>query len=205
VSVRLAVLVSGSGSNLQAIIDAKQRGELAADLTVVISNRPGVRAIERAKTAGVEALVIDHKHYTDRLAFDEALHEALTVRRVDLVALAGFMRLLTPTFVSRWRGRLVNLHPSLLPAFPGAHAIHDALTAKAARTGVTVHFVDEGTDTGPIIAQASVDIAQDDTEESLAARIRAEEHRLYPRALDALARGTIRLEGRTVVGGAALT
>jgi phosphoribosylglycinamide formyltransferase-1 len=197
---RLGVLVSGSGTNLQAMIDASRRGTMAGRIAVVVSNKPGVKALERAAAAGIEAVVIDHRQYADRTAFEAALHEALTARRVDYVILAGFMRLLTPGFVSRWRGRIVNIHPSLLPAFPGAHAIRDALAAKAAETGVTIHFVDEGTDTGPIIAQGAVPVQPDDTEETLAARVHVVEHELYPRVVDGLARGQIRLDGRTVVG-----
>ena len=199
-SRRVAVLVSGSGSNLQAMIDARARGELTAELALVISNRPGVRALERAAGAQIETLVIDHKAYANREAFDEALHSALVAHGIDLVVLAGFMRLLTPTFVSRWRGRLVNIHPSLLPAFPGAHAIRDAIAAKADRSGVTIHFVDEGTDTGPIIAQTAVPVLPEDTEETLATRIHAEEHRLYPRVVEALTLGVVKLDGRSVIG-----
>lgn len=197
---RVAVLVSGSGSNLQAMIDARSRGELSANLAVVLSNRPGVKALERAANAGIEALVIDHKAFANRAAFDEAMTAALVERGIELVVLAGFMRLLSPAFVSHWRGRLVNIHPSLLPAFPGAHAIKDAVEAKATKTGVTIHFVDEGTDTGPIIAQAEVPVLPDDTEDSLASRIHAEEHKLYPRVVEALVRGDVKLEGRSVIG-----
>lgn len=198
----LAVLVSGSGTNLQAMLDASGLGTMAGRIVAVISNRPGVRALERAQSAGIEAVVIDHRAFADRPAFESALHEALTTRRADYVLLAGFMRLLTAGFVSKWRGRLVNIHPSLLPAFPGAHAIREAVLAKAAETGVTIHFVDEGTDTGPIIAQERVALRPADTEESLAERIHAVEHRLYPRVVDALVRGRVRLDGRTVVGTA---
>ena len=197
---RVAVLVSGSGSNLQAMIDARSRGELGAELALVISNRPGVRALERAQAARIEALVLDHKAYADRAAFDAALDATLTKHRIEVVVLAGFMRLLTPGFVSKWRGRLLNIHPSLLPAFPGAHAIRDAFVAKAPRTGVTIHFVDEGTDTGPIVAQEGLDVLADETEEALADRIHAIEHRLYPKVVDAVARGLVRLEGREIIG-----
>ncbi len=197
---RLAVLVSGSGTNLQAMIDASRRGEMAGTIAVVISNRPGVKALERAALAGIESVVIDHKVFADRAAFDAALAGALAARDIDFVFLAGFMRLLTPAFVARWRGRLVNIHPSLLPAFPGAHAIHDALAAKATETGVTIHFVDEGTDTGPIIAREAVAVRADDSEDSLAERVHAVEHRLYPRVVDAVVRGRVRLEARTVTG-----
>lgn len=197
---RIAVLVSGSGSNLQAMIDASARGDMAGELAVVVSNKPGVLALERAAKAGIEAVVFDHRKFADRAQFDAALSEALVERSVDYVILAGFMRLLTPAFVTRWRGRLVNIHPSLLPAFPGAHALRDAVAARATRTGVTIHFVDEGTDTGPVIVQESVEVRPDDTEDTLATRVHAVEHRLFPRVVDALVRGRIRLEGRTVVG-----
>lgn len=197
---RIAVLVSGSGSNLQAMLDAHNTERLATRPAVVVSNRPGVKALERARSAGVEALVIDHKSYAARTAFDAAISQALEERGIELVVLAGFMRLLGSAFVARWRGRLVNIHPSLLPAFPGAHAIKDALAAGATTTGVSVHFVDEGTDTGPLIAQEAVDVLQDDTEETLSTRIHAVEHRLYPQVVDALARGVMRLEGHRVVG-----
>lgn len=196
---RLAVLVSGSGTNLQAIVDARARGELAGDVAVAISNRPGVKALDRARAAGVEALVLDHKAFADRTSFDAALDRELRARGIDLVVLAGFMRLLGAPFVQAWSGRLVNLHPSLLPAFPGAHAIRDALEAKVAKTGITIHFVDAGTDTGPIIVQAALDVRDDDTEASLASRIHALEHRLYPRVVDLMCRGLVRLENGAVV------
>jgi phosphoribosylglycinamide formyltransferase-1 len=197
---RIAVLVSGSGSNLQAMIDASARGDMAGQLAVVVSNKPNVFALERAAKAGIEALVFDHRTFTDRTQFDRAVTEAMSARGIDYVILAGFMRLLTPEFVTRWRGRLVNIHPSLLPSFPGAHALRDAIQARATRTGVTIHFVDEGTDTGPVIIQESVEVLPEDTEETLATRVHAVEHRLFPRVVDALVRGRVRLEGRTVIG-----
>lgn len=197
---KLAVLVSGNGSNLQAMIDARARGEFAPEIRVVISNRPGVGALERAARAGIEALVIDHKTFPDRVSFDTALDAELRKREVEWVALAGFMRLLSPGFVSSWRGRLVNVHPSMLPAFPGARALQAALEAGVEQTGVTVHFVDEGTDTGPAIAQAPVPILPGDTEETLAARVHTVEHRLFPRAVAAVATGRVKLEGNRVVG-----
>lgn len=197
---RLAVLVSGNGSNLQAMIDARSRGEFAADIRVVISNRPGVAALDRARRAGIEALVLDHKTFPDRVSFDTALDAELRQRGVEWIALAGFMRLLSPGFVGSWRGRLVNVHPSLLPAFPGARALEAALEAGVDHTGVTVHFVDEGTDTGPIIVQESVPILPGDTVETLASRIHQVEHQLFPRAVSAVATGRVRLEGDEVVG-----
>lgn len=197
---KLAVLVSGNGSNLQAMIDARVRGEFTPEIRVVISNRPGVGALERATRAGIEAVVLDHKTFPDRVSFDTALDAELRKRGVEWIALAGFMRLLSPGFVSSWRGRLVNVHPSLLPAFPGARALQAALEAGVDRTGVTVHFVDEGTDTGPAIAQAPVPIVPGDTEDTLASRVHEVEHRLFPRAVAAVATGRVKLEGDRVVG-----
>jgi len=190
--MRIAVLVSGSGSNLQAMIDARTRGELTGTLALVLSNRPGVRALERAASAGIPAVVLDHKAFASREAFDLALHDTLKQHGIELVVLAGFMRLLGATFVGWWQGRLVNIHPSLLPAFPGAHAIRDACEARASRTGVTIHFVDAGTDTGPIIAQQGLDIGPDEPIASVETRIHAIEHQLYPQVVDLLARGEVR-------------
>ncbi|MSP63583.1 MAG: phosphoribosylglycinamide formyltransferase [Myxococcales bacterium] len=197
--MRLGLLVSGSGSNLQAILDAAREGRLGGALpTVVISNVPGVRALERARDAGVEALEIDHRAFASRPAFDAALQDALRARAVDLVVLAGFMRLLTGDFLAAFPGRVINIHPSLLPAFPGLHAPRQALDYGARIAGCTVHFVDEGTDTGAIIAQASVEVRDDDDEEALAARILAEEHRLYPQVIRQLAERRIERAGRRV-------
>ncbi len=203
-SARVAVLVSGSGTNLQAMIDARHRGELSCELALVVSNRPEVKALERAREAGIEAIVVDHKAFGDRGSFDRALDLELRTRQIDLVVLAGFMRLLTPWFVGEWYGRLLNIHPSLLPEFPGAHALRDCLAARALQTGVTVHFVDLGTDTGPIIAQAALDIAPEDTEETLALRVHHVEHQLYPRVVELVARGEVRLDDGRVVRPAEL-
>lgn len=203
-SARIGVLVSGSGTNLQALIDARHRGELAATLAVVVSNVPGVKALERATRAGIATVVLDHRAFADRDAFDRALDVELQSRGVNLVVLAGFMRLVGATFVKAWYGRLVNIHPSLLPEFPGTHAVRDALAARAARTGVTIHFVDTGTDTGPIISQQALDISPDDTAETLALRLHHVEHGLYPRVVDALARGLVTLEDGRVVKSAEL-
>lgn len=191
---RIAVLVSGSGTNLQKLIDAQRGGALQAEIALVVSNRPGAKGLERAKEAGIDALALDHRAYADRASFDHALDAALRERGVQLVVLAGFMRILTAEFVRDWAGRLVNIHPSLLPAFPGGRAIRDALEAGVDRTGVTVHFVDEGTDTGPIIAQEAVRIEPGDTEETLHARLQEVEHRLYPQVVDLLARGLVTLD-----------
>jgi phosphoribosylglycinamide formyltransferase-1 len=197
--VNVAVLVSGSGTNLQAILDAEQAGALgAARVVVVVSNVAGVRALERANAAGKRTEVLSHKPYPSRQAFDEALVALLRKHDVELVALAGFMRLLTPAFLGAFPGRVVNIHPALLPAFPGVHAQKQALDYGARVTGCTVHFVDEGTDTGPIILQAAVPVLDGDDEAALTARILAEEHRLYPAALRALADGRVHVSGRRV-------
>lgn len=197
--MNVGVLVSGSGTNLQAILDAQARGELGrARVVVVVSNVAGVRALERAAAARVAAEVLSHKAYASRDAFDEALVARLRAHEVELVALAGFMRLLTPTLLGAFPGRVVNIHPALLPAFPGLHAQKQALDYGARVTGCTVHFVDEGCDTGPIIAQAAVPVLDGDDEAALTARILAEEHRLYPAALRAIADGRVQVAGRRV-------
>lgn len=198
--MRVAVLVSGSGTNLQALLDAEARGDLApATIVAVGSNRPGVRALERAAAAGVPAVVVDHKAHASREAFEDALAAALAPHGPEAIVLAGFMRVLTPRFLDRFPGRIVNTHPSILPAFPGAHAARDAIAYGARLTGVTVHFVDATLDGGPIIAQRAVPIRDDDDEAALQRRIQAEEHQLLPRVVRALARGRLMCKGRRVV------
>ena len=197
--LRLAALASGRGSNLEAILDACRREEFPARVVVVVSDRENAQALERATRAGVEAVFLDPKAYRDREAYDASLHATLERHRPGLVCLAGFMRVLTPAFVRPWAGRLVNVHPSLLPAFPGLHAQRQALAYGVKVAGATVHFVDEGVDTGPIILQASVPVRPDDTEDSLSARILAEEHRLYPAAIRLFAEGRLTIGGRRVL------
>lgn len=182
--VRVAVLASGSGSNLQALLDADLR---PAEITLVVCNVPGAGALDRAKAAGVEHLLIDHKAYPNREAFDQALAQALTQKRIDWVVLAGFMRLLTPVILDAFPERVVNIHPALLPAFPGTHAQRQALQAGVRITGCTVHLVDKGMDTGPILAQAAVPVRPQDDEAALSKRILREEHRIYPKVVKALA------------------
>jgi phosphoribosylglycinamide formyltransferase-1 len=197
--VNVAVLVSGSGTNLQAILDAQKAGALGkARVVVVVSNVAGVRALERAQAAGVPAEVLPHKQFPTRDAFDQALVALLRKYDVELVALAGFMRLLTPAFLAAFPQRVMNIHPALLPAFPGVHSQKQALDYGARVTGCTVHIVDEGCDTGPIIAQAAVPVLDGDDVAALTARILAEEHRLYPAAIRAVADGRVRVEGRRV-------
>lgn len=196
--MRVAVLVSGSGTNLQALLDAQRAKTLGAKVAVVISNKPGVAALDRAAQAGVPTVVISHKDYGSREGFDAALAAAVRAWSADLVVLAGFMRLLTPTFLNEFPGRVINVHPSLLPAFPGVDAQAQAWHYGVKVTGCTVHFVDAGTDTGPIIAQSSVAVHDDDTVDTLRARILAEEHQLLPRVVSLFAQGRVRAEGRRV-------
>ncbi len=198
----LAILVSGTGSNLQALLDAAQRGEIPK-VALVIGNLP-CRALERAAAASVDTRLIPHGDFSSREDFDRALLAAVREVGADLICLAGFMRLLTPALLDPFQGRVLNIHPSLLPAFPGLHAQRQALAAGARLAGCTVHFVDSGTDTGAIIAQVAVPILAGDTEESLSERILAQEHRLYPAAVGWVARGSVRLEAGRAVADAAL-
>ena len=193
----LGVLVSGSGTNLQAVLDAVRERRLDARVAVVVSNVPGAKALDRAREAGVEAVAIDHKGFTDRAAFDAAVVEALRARGVELVVLAGFMRIVTPVLLDAFPMRIVNVHPALLPAFPGVHGQRQALDYGVRVAGCTVHFVDGGTDTGPIIAQATVPVNDDDDETALTARILTKEHELLPRALQWIAEGRVTVETRT--------
>jgi len=205
--MRLGVLASGSGTNLQALLDAGRTGRLGAQVVLVLSNVPGAKALERAAAAGVPHACLPSRGVTDRAAYDAALVERLAAAGVEVVCLAGYMRLVTPAFLRAFgptpatRGcpRVVNVHPALLPAFPGLHAQAQALAAGVKLAGCTVHFVDEGTDTGPIVAQAAVPVLDGDDEKSLAARILVEEHRLYPEAVGWLAAGRLSLSGRRVL------
>ncbi|MES1176276.1 MAG: phosphoribosylglycinamide formyltransferase [Myxococcales bacterium] len=189
--VKLGVLVSGTGSNLQAILDAIAAGTLNATVSVVVSNKPDVPALERARHAGVPALTIPHKDFASREAFDRALVTALAEASVDWVVLAGFMRVLTPEFLSAYPGRIINIHPSLLPAFPGVDAAKQALAYGVKLTGCTVHFVNRGVDSGKIIAQRAVPVEAGDDLASLNARIHAAEHELFVSALRDIAAGRV--------------
>jgi phosphoribosylglycinamide formyltransferase-1 len=197
--VNVGVLASGSGTNLQALIAAAARGDLGpARIAAVGVNVPGCGALDRARQAGLPTFVVDHKAFASREAFDAALIETLRQHGVELVVLAGFMRLLTPAFLGAFPHRIVNIHPALLPAFPGTHSQKQAFDYGVKIAGCTVHFVDTGTDTGPIIAQAVVPVLETDDEESLRARILTEEHRLLPAAVRAVAEGRVTVEGRRV-------
>lgn len=201
--VRLGVLVSGSGSNLQALLDAFAAPDAPAEVALVVSNVPTAFALERARKAGVRTAVLEHKTFGSRQAFDAELVRVLKDAGVEWVCLAGFMRLLSPDFLGAFPGRVLNIHPSLLPAFPGLHAPRQALEKGVKLAGCTVHFVDAGTDTGPIIGQAAVPVLPGDDEGALAGRILTEEHRLYPLVVRLAVTGQVRLEGGKAVAGAA--
>ncbi len=196
--LRIAVIASGGGTNLQALIDRAADGSLGAEIALVLSNNPQAGALERARRADIPTRCIDHRQFAGREAFDRAVVAVLREAGVELVALAGFMRILSPVFIDAFPGRIMNIHPALLPAFPGLHVQRQALEYGARFAGCTVHFVDGGVDTGPIIIQAVVPIHDGDTEESLTARILAQEHRIYPEAVRLFAAGRLQLEGRRV-------
>jgi phosphoribosylglycinamide formyltransferase-1 len=196
VTLSLGVLVSGSGTNLQAILDAIAEGRLDARVSVVISNKASAFALERARRAGVPVQVISHKDHGDREAFDRALVTALQDAGVTWVVCAGFMRILTPVLLRAFEEHVINIHPALLPAFPGIHAQAQALAHGVKVTGCTVHFVDEGVDSGPIIGQRSVPVADDDTLESLTARLLVAEHALFVEALSWIAAGRVEIVSR---------
>jgi len=194
----LGVLASGRGSNLQALIDAIEAGRLPARIAVVLSNKKEAQALERARKHSINGIFIDPKNYESREAYDEAIYRDLKDHRVGLLVLAGYMRLLTPSLVAPFRGRIINIHPSLLPAFPGLNAQRQALAYGVKISGCTVHFVDEQMDHGPIIAQAAVPALQDDTELTLTDRILVEEHRLLVDVVQRFAEGRLAIRGRVV-------
>lgn len=194
----LGVLASGRGSNLQAILDAIAAGRCPARVAVVVSDRKDAPALERARRAGVRVVHLDPRASPDRAAFDDAVARVLDDHGVELVCLAGYMRVLSGELVRRYRHRILNVHPALLPAFPGLHAQRQALEHGVRVAGATVHFVDEGVDTGPIVLQATVPVLDDDTEATLSARILDEEHRLYPEAIRLYAEGRLEIAGRRV-------
>ena len=196
--LRIGVLVSGSGSNLQAIINAIEEKSLAAEIACVISNRADAFGLQRAASLGIPHLHVDHRAFSGREAYDVRLVEVLRSNGVDLVVLAGFMRIVTPVLLDAFPKAVMNIHPALLPSFPGLHAQRQALDYGVKVSGCTVHFVDAGTDTGPIIIQATVPVLDDDDEASLSARIQVEEHRIYPEAIRLFAAGRLSIRDRRV-------
>jgi phosphoribosylglycinamide formyltransferase-1 len=197
--IPIAVLVSGSGTNLQAIIDQIEAKRLDAKIEVVLSNKADAYGLVRAKNYGIATEMLDHKQFPSREAYDQAVVDILRARGVELVVLAGFMRLLSPVFVKAYSNRIMNIHPALLPSFPGLHVQKKALEHGVRFSGCTVHFVNEECDEGPIIIQAVVPVFPDDSEESLAVRILKQEHRIFPRAIQLYAEGKLRVEGRRVL------
>ena len=203
----IVVLISGRGSNLQSIIDAVAGDKLAVDIRAVISNRPNADGLQRATQAGIHTEVIDHSHYPDRAAFDQALLDCIERFQPGLVVLAGFMRILTAGFVNHYRGRMLNIHPSLLPAFPGMDTHRRALEAGCKQHGASIHFVTEAVDGGPVVLQAQVPVQQQDTVTTLAARVLEQEHRLYPLAIRWFAEKRLQLDndGQATLDGNTLT
>lgn len=197
--LRLGVLVSGSGSNLQSIIDRAESGLLNAEIRVTISNNPDAYALVRCEKHDIPAVVIRHQEFRTREDFDRHMIEVLKAHEVELVVMAGFMRVLTPLFLNAFPMRIMNIHPALLPAFPGTHVQQQAIDYGVKFSGCTVHFADEGVDTGPVIIQAVVPVLPRDTADTLAARILKEEHRIYPQAIQLYAEGRLLVSGRKVV------
>lgn len=196
---RVAILISGRGSNMTALMKAAKAKNYPAEIVLVLSNRPEAQGLELAKAEGIPTAVVDHKTFSSREDFDAAIQRELEAAKIDLVCLAGFMRVLTDDFVDRWKGKMLNIHPSLLPAFKGTDTHRHALLAGVKTHGATVHFVVPELDSGPIVMQAEVSVRPDDTEEKLAARVLKVEHKIYPAALKMLAAGKIRIEGERVV------
>ena len=195
---KLGVLCSGRGTDLQSIIDAVKSGQIDATIEIVLTDKPDAYALRRAENEGIAAVCVNRKEYDGRQPFEEELVRRLDAAGVTLVILAGFMRILTPYFVRHYKGRIMNIHPALLPSFPGAHAHRDVLAYGVKVSGCTVHFVDEGTDSGPIILQAAVPVLDGDTEETLGARVLEEEHKIYPRAVQLYCEGRLHVDGRHV-------
>ncbi|MBI4665977.1 MAG: phosphoribosylglycinamide formyltransferase [Nitrospinae bacterium] len=189
--IRIAALASGRGSNFQSIIDACERGDINGQVVLLATDNPAAKAIERARLHSIPHMVVERKGYPSRAAFDTALADAVERAGADIVTLAGYMRILSKTFLSRFPGRVINIHPALLPSFPGLDAQKQALDYGVKITGCTVHFVDDGVDTGPIILQTAVEVVPEDTVETLSARILKQEHTLYPRAIQMIATGQV--------------
>ena len=197
--MNIAVFVSGSGTNLQAIIDAVKSGYIKAKIALVLSDNKEAYALERAKKAEIETLFLDPKVFNSKIDFDKEIIKNLKARHVELIALAGYMRVLTPHFIREYKDRIMNIHPALLPSFKGLNGVKDALDYGVKITGPTVHFVTEKVDAGPIIAQAVVEITDDDTEDSLREKVHKEEHKIYPKAIKDFTEGRLEVHGRKVL------
>ncbi|MDB5532210.1 MAG: phosphoribosylglycinamide formyltransferase [Hyphomicrobiales bacterium] len=197
---RTAIFISGRGSNMDALIDAARAPEFPAEIALVASNRPDAAGLAAAKARGIATAAVDHKIYAGRDAFEASLQQILDIHHIDFICLAGFMRLLTPTFTQRWVGRMINIHPALLPSYKGLHTHERALADGVKIHGCTVHYVVPEMDSGPIIAQAAVPVLDDDTPATLGARVLEQEHIIYPRALALAASGRARIEGNRVIG-----
>lgn len=196
--LKLGVLISGNGSNLQSIIDHIEKGSLQAVIKIVISNNPDAYGLSRAKKHGIPFVVLKNGNFKNKEDFDAELVKVLKDNGVELVILAGFMRIISPDFIKAFSGKIMNIHPALLPSFPGLHGQRQAVEYGVKFSGCTVHFVNEGVDTGPIIIQSAVPVLDDDTEDTLAARILKEEHRIYPQAIQLFADGKLEIKGRKV-------
>lgn len=201
--LRTAVLISGRGSNMEALIASAQSPDFPAEIALVLSNRPEAAGLLHAKSRGIATAAVDHKIYAGREEFERSMQLVLEAHRIELICLAGFLRLLTPWFIGRWAGRLLNIHPALLPAYRGLHTHERALADGVKIHGCTVHFVVPQMDEGPIVAQAAVPVLDGDTPETLAARVLEQEHRIYPLALRLVASGAVRVEGNRVLGAVA--
>jgi len=197
---RTAIFISGRGSNMDALIDAARNPDFPAEIALVASNRPDAAGLANAKARGIATAAVDHKIYAGRDAFEGSLQQILEIHHIDLICLAGFMRLLTPTFTQRWTGRMINIHPALLPSYKGLHTHERALADGVKIHGCTVHYVVPEMDSGPIIAQAAVPVFDEDTPETLGARVLEQEHIIYPRALALAASGVLRIENNRVIG-----
>lgn len=196
--INVGILISGRGSNLQAIIDALEHGGILAKVEIVISDREDAFGLERARKHNIPTAVFDPKKHKDKDTYELEIVKTLKQYKVDLICLAGYMRIVGPVLLEHYQGKMINIHPALLPSFPGLHGQKQALLYGVKVSGVTVHFVDSGCDTGPIILQAAVPVLEDDTEETLSARILEEEHRIYPQAIKLFAEGRLKIEGRLV-------
>ncbi len=196
--MKIAIFCSGSGTNLQAIIDSQKKGHIKAEIALVVSDIPDCFALKRAKKAGIQTLVLEKKNFKSREEFDKAIIKRLQAEKIGLVVLAGYMRLLSRDFIKAYKNKIINIHPALLPSFKGTHGIKDAFEYGVKVTGATAHFVTEDMDAGPVILQAAVIVTEDDTEQSLAEAIHKEEHKIYPRAIQLFVEGRLKIEGRRV-------